>query len=313
MDAEGVAGARGGGLSAAKAGFSDVDQRRLQAAVVAARLGGGGTVAMQLDGTINIEVRHSKEEPPALVEQMRALRLAELDITKQRQQRYASKVQAKETNASSDASDGEQPLSTRARRRRRKKAAQDAKILALQQQLAGAGLASATAPAPAAPAAAPQRRSSAPHGRLSRLSPARPPWTCTSRRARRSPTSSRLRLSHFSLAGEVRRRLASSPQHPPALRRLAAARRGYSSGRAATAMPLGKGAEYYARLPLAPAVAPRADTRAARVEPLRAKPLWDGPRRLVGPSASLHGCATCPGLRRGVQAGISHPLQTLPT
>lgn len=132
---------------------------------------------MQLDGTITIEVRHSKEEPPALVEQMRALRLAELDITKQRQQRYASKVQAKEASAGSgDAADGEQPLSTRARRRRRKKAAQvaknlarqqqeaaqDAKILALQQQLADAGLASATAPAPAAPAAAPASLERAP-------------------------------------------------------------------------------------------------------------------------------------------------------
>ena len=130
MDAEGVAGACGSGLSAdarparhaAKAGFSDVDQRRLQAAVVASRLGGGGTVTLQPDGSITIEVRHSKEEPPALVEQMRALRLAEFDITKQRQQRYASKVQAKEASAASGAADGERPLSKRARRRRRQKA-----------------------------------------------------------------------------------------------------------------------------------------------------------------------------------------------
>ena len=99
-------------------------------------------------GNITIAVRHSKEEPPAMVEKTRDLRLQELEIIARRQHRWASKAQAKDTaDASSDVdagSDAAQPSKRSQKRARQKQqrqarqAEQDAKVQELQARLQGA-------------------------------------------------------------------------------------------------------------------------------------------------------------------------------
>merc|ERR1719198_971666 len=138
---------------------TDVEGRRLRHAVLASRLCGGGTVKLQADGTITIEVRHSMETPPPVVEKAKSLQLAELAVVEQRQQQWAAKASAKAAHTAA-APAGEPSKRARKRAAARKKAAekraaQDTQIQELQNRLAAASVKATTTTTSMAPARQP--------------------------------------------------------------------------------------------------------------------------------------------------------------
>ena len=82
--AAGAAAAHGSGFSPAPEdgrrqqasrnyAWTEFDESRLQGSVTAARLCGGGRVTVDREGIVSIEVRHSHEEPPPVVEKVKQL------------------------------------------------------------------------------------------------------------------------------------------------------------------------------------------------------------------------------------------------
>jgi len=130
---------------------SDIEKKRLLNAVTASRLAGGGQVTMQPDGSITIEVRHSSEAPPPVIEKTKALLMRELEVVEERQEQWATKVSTKVAKA---AAAGDEPSKRSRKRAARKKkdaearAAQETHIQELQQRLANAGTAATAAAEP---------------------------------------------------------------------------------------------------------------------------------------------------------------------
>ena len=102
-------------------------------------------MTVDVEGNITIAVRHSKEEPPPLVEKLKLLRLRELELKERRQQRWLSKAQAKDdATDATDATDTTGPSKRSQKRARQKQlrqarqAEQDFKVQELQARLQGA-------------------------------------------------------------------------------------------------------------------------------------------------------------------------------
>ena len=303
--AAGAAAAHGSGFSPAPEdgqrqqpsrnyAWTEFDESRLQGSVTAARLCGGGRVTVDRQGIVSIEVRHSHEEPPPVVEKVKELLLQKLDIMEQKQQRWVAKAQAKAD--SSDASAAKKPSKSAAKRarqkaERRRLAALGARVEEQQKQQPPAD---AAAPAVesaqmevSAPQAAPEETAPAPgEDSMADVSTAREPQGAPARvptsagaahgagDAEGQPPGLAFGAPAFGTGGSqlsaatwpptfggggVDRRRSPSPRHPP--------RRGCSRGLVAAAPPTslasvrarGEGAERaLARLPLASAVAPRA-------------------------------------------------------
>ena len=181
--AAGAAAAHGSGFSPAPEdgqrqqpsrnyAWTEFDESRLQGSVTAARLCGGGRVTVDRQGIVSIEVRHSHEEPPPVVEKVKELLLQKLDIMEQKQQRWVAKAQAKAD--SSDASAAKKPSKSAAKRarqkaERRRLAALGARVEEQQKQQQQQPPADAAAPAVesaqmevSAPQAAPEETAPAP-------------------------------------------------------------------------------------------------------------------------------------------------------